>query len=130
MKQKLDPAHATLKKHDFQLRLENMRGPDHQTEFFLYNTEPILIAGGTSLDREDNKTIDHQRPNTAVVVNGKEVIVTQYEHWKHINRQAQGLLMVRLYFAVHSFINLYVWDPKTGKEIYGSKIKEQNQSTK
>ena len=63
-------------------------------------------------------------------MNGKQVIVTQYDHFKTLNQKARGLLMVRLHFAVHSFINLYVWDQQKEEEVLGCRTKERNRSTK
>ena len=38
--------------------------------------------------------------------------------------------MMRLHFLVHSFINIYVWDPVQKTEVLGYKMTNRNISTK
>ena len=129
---RVNSAHSAIDEHNLSLRLQNMRGQRHQTELFLYDAETFFLCGDVSLERDKNRPATEftRREGTPYVVNGKEIVGTHIEHFKSLNLQAKSQLVVRLHFAVHSFINLYVWDPKKEEEVLGWKIKQINPSTK
>ena len=47
-----------------------------------------------------------------------------------INENSKVLLLMRLHFLVHSYTNLYVWDPDQKAELVGYKMKERSEATK
>ena len=109
-----------------------MRGKLHDTDFFLYKIENFLLCGDVSLDRAKNKPVEEYmyEDDTPLEFDGKEIKVKQIAKIKDISMQSEAVLMMRLHFMVHTFLNVYVWDPESKAEVFGYRINERNMSTK
>ena len=77
-----------------------------------------MLCGDVSLDREHNVPVDNFKvmKDQSLSLDGKEFVHTMIAHRDFMQEKSTGLILLRLHFVAHSFINLYIEDPKTNKE--------------
>ena len=90
-----------------------------------------MLCGDVSLNRDLNVPVDSfmVMRDQCLILDGKEFNHTMIAHNDFLQNDSEGLILLRLHFVVHSFINLYVEDPVTRKEVAGQKLTTINQST-
>lgn len=128
---KIAEAHKWIKKSGLELKMQNHRGQgNHQTEFFLYDVENIMLLGDVKIDRRENKPVTEFmfEDDQPIEFNGKEIKVKQIAKINDIGVKSESVLIMRMHFLIHTFINLYVWDPKVKAEVMGYRIFERNLS--
>ena len=75
-----------------------------------------------AIDRAKNKPVADFLLEENQEINVNEIIlkVNQLGNMKNAGQAgSNAVLMMRLHFLVHSFINLYVWDPVNKAELIG-----------
>lgn len=133
---KLDEAHKTLAKQGLQLKAQSLRGGNnlHDTQFYLYNVENFLLVGDVSLDRSKNKPetdFIKEEDQEVTVDEGLVVKCDQIASVRDLMQgQARVRVLMRMHFLVHTYINLYVWDPENEAELVGYRMRERSQATK
>ena len=90
-----------------------------------------MLCGDVNTNRELNEPIDNfmVAKDQCLTLDNQDFLHTSIAHHEFLSLSAKGLILLRLHFVVHSFMNLYVLDPKTNKEVVGTKIRKFNQST-
>ncbi len=85
----------------------------------MYNVENILLCGDISLDRTKNLDKDEYliENETSLLINGQSILGKQYSA-KNINGKQYALVVMRLHFMVHTYLNLTIQN--SSKEVlYG-----------
>ena len=90
----------------------------HQTEFFLYDIENILLSGNVTLDRTLNQDVSKFcfTPNTPFQLNlkhasGPKDKQEDFEAFHissvDIEKNSKVQVVMRMHFVVHTYINMY-----------------------
>ena len=79
---KVDKAHREIKDQGCEMRVQSMRGhKHHDTQFFLYNVENIMLSGDVDMDRRKNKAFtQYVSEEASVNVNEKMILMNQIGH--------------------------------------------------